>query len=284
MDYQKSVRELLKEHYVRVENKPFVCVIKLENLTFIREIGKRYDYLDSSDELFYIVSPAARRSKVQLSIFKKTQLLDDSKTLAIDTGDPRSMSMRNRVLRAVKKQDWQAAKTVECDLERLASLVPYYWAEREKLLLESIEKGEDRTLKVRLTQARQESRFPTKTLQLLDALDGLPPTASDDEPSQASFTLRQVSGKTGWTIDAVRHRFSPLEGQPFIEVVRQGRGNQPTVYRYLPEKRPIGTRAQYQATITSDTEIVKPPKVAISTQRESKGLLCYGEKPNEGSY
>lgn len=285
-----ALTELLNQQRATKEDgySPFrVEVIGLERLVFVREVDKPNPmYADGKDELHYVVETIPKRNKVRLVISKVNQSNPhESEVLAKDAGDLWGMTMRKRLVKQVYKRDWQVSDLVEKDLEKLATQIPYYIRERARILLESIITGDNEERKERLLKIEQgQHEFPPKTLELLAFIHALPAVAPENEPCHARFTLQHLAGKKGNTIDAVRHRFTPLQGQPFIKVVQEGRGNQPTIYCYLPSKRSTGTEVQREATITSDTEIVAAPKGAASTRRESKELLRYGGKPKEWSH
>lgn len=289
MEHSRALTELLDQQTVWLEeanpldNSRFKVGIQgVHSLVFARELRK-HPNVDANDELHYVVHTIPHRRKVRLVIFKKAALLDGSRALAKDAGDLWSMSMRKRVVQAVYKLDYDASQAVEQDLPRLATWIPSYVERREQILLEHIRNSDNAELKARLQQLEQPSpEFPKKTADLLAFIDQLPTTAPEGEPCHARFTLQQLAGKMGLTINQVRPRFSPLEGQSFIRLVQRGRGNQPMVYSYLKENR--GTKTQREATISSDTEIIAAPKVATSARHESKELLRYGEKPKEWSY
>jgi len=286
----KALTALLNQHSVVVESgySSFkVELIGLERLVFVGAVDRSNPmYPDGKDELCYTVETIPKRNKVRLSISKVNQSNPhEPEVLAKDAGDLWGSSMRKRLVKQVYKRDWQVSNVVEKDLEKLASQVAYYRANRERMLLESIRKGDNRELQERLLtiEQAQPPSFPAQTQELLAALEKRPVEIIDGEPT-AIFTRQDVAGQMGISIDAVRNRLSPLEGQPFFRIKQRGKGNQPTIYCYLPNKRATGAKVQRQASITSDTEIVAPPKVATSTRRESKELLRYGETPKEGSY
>ncbi len=279
MEYPKSVKRLLEQQCIQRKDGAFTVEIAgLKELQFTRRIREPRDEDDYGEELVYVVESRPRRNKVKVRVVKRTGQYEGT-TLAVDVGDLASLSMRARLTKALGKKDWLATKTAEQDLERLATLVPYYLSQRESLLVEGIQQSNDLTLQRQLANVRADLDFPPRTLALLALIEQLPPTAVEGEPSYQAFTFQQLAGRCGWTVNRVRHRFGPVRGQPFIAVVREGRSNQPTVYRYLPDRRknrPATTRCQ---TITADLVIERPkPK---SSQFESEELLRYGEKPKK---
>jgi len=170
-------------------------------------------------------------------------------------------------------KDRKIPEIVERELEMLPRAIEDMLERRERILIRRIKNGGNRELQEQLAKAQQpQETFPKLTVELLDFIDGLPPIAPEGEPSHARFTLQQLAGKKGDTIDQVRARFSPLKEQPFIQVVRKGKSNQPTVYRYVKEK-PVATE---QENRTADASIVSAPRHPL--RFESKELVRHGER------
>ena len=285
MRSSEALTELLNQHSVSEENgfSPFrLWIDGLKRLVFVRVLDKPNPmYPDGKDEVRYVVETPPKRSKVRLVISKWNQSNPyEGDVLATDAGDLWGMSLRQRLVKQVYKRDWKLSELVAKDLAELAPQIAYYRENRERILLESIRKSDHAERKQRLLKIEQgQQEFSPKTLNLLAFIDALPADVPENEPCQARFTLQQLAGKKGDTIDAVRHRFTPLERQPYLRIVRESRGNQPTVYGYLKEKRGMKAVTTREQTTTSDTTIVKGQSAPRNPLRyESEGLVRYGEK------
>lgn len=264
MTSSQSVKQLLDELEVLLDKGPFkVYLYGFREIIFYRTLPKEPGQY-APEVIHYEIQTVPRRVRVRVKVYWQAQEPSQSKVLTYDCGDLAVMSMRKRMLKAVKERNWQLLKIVEKDLEFLATAIPYYLKERERLLLGSITRsdGENQQYKAQLEEAKT-ATYSKGTMELVDLLDRLPAQAVPGQPSQASFTLRQLCGKTGWTIDRARHRFSAIERQPFIEVVQAAKSNRPTVFRYLPERRLAASQAS--------------PKVVNPLRRESEELVRYGE-------
>ena len=278
----EALTELFNRQIVEIECPGFEQVV-LRGLKMVSFQSQE------NERIFYYVTPLNDKGRVHLKIV----LSEVNQILLTDQGDVRNIGMRRRIVKEAKKRyltawlsniprtekDWRIPETVEADLENLASAVEGLLREEERarILVRYIKWGANEELLEQFQKAQEAPLFPKKTLELLEFIDTLPAVTPETEPCHARFTLQQVAGKKGNTIDSVRHRFTPLEGQPFIEVVREGRGNQPTAYRYVKNKRGMKPATTREQNVTSDVTIEAPKQK--SNRFESKDLVRYGERP-----